>query len=232
MMKTSDFNHDIDVLKDNNGCLVVFHKNQNFELEQIVIDRDDFEKWFTNSSNKLFKESIREIISEVEERKYPEMWFLYLDVNSYKDFLDHSQEMGIWGVPGIVKSFRQLHRFRDIKKGDLVLFIARLRTDGRGGRVKLNKFRGKFEKAFLHRINSDYYFYQTKMWSDKGRWKGETFPHRFKFDTKPILELYDINISRLSYTTKYRLNKLIHTLLWQGESNALVDIISKSKIRK
>jgi len=181
--KTSDFNHDITILRENDGFLIVYEKDQNFELEQIAVDKDDFEKWYITNAESIFNESIKEVTKYIKERKYPELWFYYLDYNSYRDFLDHSQDMGVWGVPGNIKTFRQIHRFRDIKIGDLILFIARWRPKGTGGRVTFKKFKGKFEKAFLHRITTDYYYDETKIWSDKGKWKGELFPHRFKFDS-------------------------------------------------
>ena len=122
--KTSDFNHDINILKDNDGFLIVYEKDQNFELEQLEIDQKDFEKWYIKNARTIFRESIDEICSEIVERKFPELWFYYFDKRSYKDFLDYSKGIGIWGVPGIVKEFRQLYRFRDIKKGDLIMFLA------------------------------------------------------------------------------------------------------------
>ena len=229
--KTSDFNHDINVLKEADGFLIVYQKDQNFELEQIEIDQKDFENWYVKNAKTIFKESIVEIRSEIFERKYPELWFYYLDKTSYRDFIDHSQEMGVWGVPGNIKTFRQLDRFREIKKGDLILFLARWKTKGTGGRVSLKQFKGSFEKGLLHRVTSDYYFNETKIWSDAGRWKGETFPHRFKFDKKPILKLDDIKISKLSYSTKASLHQLIYSILWHGNASSLVDIISHGKTK-
>jgi len=230
--KTSDFNHDVNVLKENDGFLIVYQKDQSFELEQIEIDQKDFEKWYVKNAKTIFKQSIDEIFSEIVERKYPELWFYYLDKNSYRDFLNHSQDIGIWGVPGIVKTFRQLNRFREIKKGDLIFFLAQWKTKGTGGRVSFKKFKGTFEKGFLHLVTKDYYYDdKTKIWPDRGQWRGEIFPHRFDFNKKPILELKDIKISKLSYTTRASLHQLIYSLLWHGNASSLVDIISHAKTK-
>jgi hypothetical protein len=109
--KTSDFNHDINLLKDNDGFLIVYKKDENFELEQIEVDKEDFDRWYSNTAKSLLDESIKELAFEIEERDYPELWFHYLDKLSYRDFMDYSQDMGVWGVPGMVKTLRQINRF-------------------------------------------------------------------------------------------------------------------------
>ncbi len=144
--KTSSFDHDIDVLRRAGGFIVVYLKDQNFKLDQIEIDRDDFRSWYVSHAGSIFDESIRDLESEIKERKFPELWFYYLDVKSRRHFLDsslsYSKKEGLWGVPGIVKEFRQLNRFRQIRKGDLVLFLSGWKTKGQGGRVPSRDFEG------------------------------------------------------------------------------------------
>jgi hypothetical protein len=59
--KTSDFNHDINLLKDNDGFLIVYKKDENFELEQIEVDKEDFDRWYSNTAKSLLDESIKEL---------------------------------------------------------------------------------------------------------------------------------------------------------------------------
>src|SRR5208282_4399544 len=82
--KTSDFNHDIEVLRRANGFIIVYKKDQNFELDQIEIDKDDFRNWYVSNAEKIFTESIAEVEKEIKSREFPELWFYYLDKNSYR----------------------------------------------------------------------------------------------------------------------------------------------------
>ena len=38
------------------------------------------------------------------------------------------------------------------------------------------------------------------IWEGKGKWKNEVFPHRFEFDTKPLINLRNIPVNRLAGT--------------------------------
>lgn len=77
--KTSSFNHDIDVLREAGGFIIVYVKDQNFELDQVEIDHDDFRSWYVSQAGSLFDDSIRDLKFEIKERKFPELWFYYLD---------------------------------------------------------------------------------------------------------------------------------------------------------
>jgi|GEM_PF-2024261 len=226
--KTSDFNHDISVLKENKGFIIVFKEDQNFELEQVVVRRDDFENWFNNNSDRLLSESLKEIVTEITERKFPKLWFYYLDAKGKKHFYEKIITR-TWGVP---KEFRQLDRYRDIQKDDLIAFIGPWyppRKKGKaisGGRVRLEKFRGDIEKVLVFRVISDYYYDETEVW-EKG--SHQRWPHRFKFSKEPILELQNIKLRRLSPSTKANLHKLIYSIFWDGNAFSLVDIMSHSE---
>lgn len=231
--KTSDFNHETEVLKQNDGFLVVYKKDQNFEFDQVEIDAEDFSRWFADKAPQLLNESVKEL-EETERREFPELWFYYLDKSSFRHFtmfsMGYSDNEGIWGVPGIVKKFRQLNRFRQIQKGDLILFISGWKAKGKGGRVPLNKFKGEITLAELHRITTDYFYDETKIWDEPKGWAGELYPHRFKFDKHPIVALKNISIKPLSFSTKSNLHKLLSaTLFWNGDSPALLDMISHGK---
>lgn len=226
--KTSDFNHDIALLKNGKGFLIVFDQDQNFELEQIIVDRQDFEDWFNKNSNRILSESLKEIVSEITERKFPKLWFYYLNKSGNRHFYQEIQKQ-TWGVP---KNFRQLNRFRDIKEGDLIAFIGPWlppRKGGRtatGGRVPFKKFKGDLERIILFRLSGDYYYDENEIWEHG---TSEKWPHRFKFIKKPILELKDIKLNKLSYSTRVNLHKLIYSIFWDGNASVLVDLMSHGK---
>ena len=95
-----------------------------------------------------------------------------------------------------------------------------------GGRVPLQKFKGRIEKIIVFRVTSDYYCDDTELWEHGS---SEKWPHRFKFSKEPILELKDININRLSYSAKTNLHKLIYAIFWEGNPSSLVDLMSHGK---
>lgn len=116
------------MLRQADGFLIVYQKDQQFELDQIEIDKDDFKNWYVSHADTLLSESVSDLEEEIRGREFPELWFYYLDKNSYRHFVEFSMKLsdkkGLWGVPGIVKEFKQLNRFRQIREGDLVLFIS------------------------------------------------------------------------------------------------------------
>jgi len=121
-----------------------------------------------------------------------------------------------------------LHRFRGIKEGDLVAFIGPWKPIGTRGRVPLEKFKGTIEKILVFRIISDYYYDETEVW---GSGTSEKWPHRFKFSKNPIMELKNINIKKLSYSSKDNLQKLTNRIFWEGNPSTLVDLISHGQNR-
>ncbi|MCJ7761804.1 hypothetical protein MUP59_11785, partial [Candidatus Bathyarchaeota archaeon] len=58
----------------------------------------------------MLSESVKDLEEEIQEREFPELWFYYLDKNSYRHFVEFSmkfsEKTGLWGVPRIVKEFR------------------------------------------------------------------------------------------------------------------------------
>jgi len=232
--KTSDFNHDVEILRESSGFIVVYNKDQNFELDQVEIDKDDFKKWYVTNADRILAESVEDLEQEIRGREFPELWFYYLDRNSYRHFvefsLNFSKTSGLWGVPGIVKEFRQLNRFRQIREGDLVLFISAWKTKGQGGRVPFKKFRGIIGRAELYRITTDYHYDESKVWDEIKGWEGESYPHRFEFDKNPIFQITHIPIARLSHTTRSELHKLLTgSLFWNGHAASLLDMISHGR---
>lgn len=71
--KTSDFYHDIEVLRKFDGFLIVYRKDQQFELDQIQIDKDDFKKWYASHADTLLSESVKDLEEEIRGREFPEL---------------------------------------------------------------------------------------------------------------------------------------------------------------
>ena len=62
---TSNFDrhgHDISVLIDHKGFLIVLEKDkESFPVEQVQIDKDDFIKWFEKDASNIANETVQSI---------------------------------------------------------------------------------------------------------------------------------------------------------------------------
>lgn len=67
------------------------------------------------------------------------------------------------------------------------------------------------------------------IWTGTGKWKNETFPHRFRFDPIPIIHLKNIEIRALSETSKQELDSMVYANLVSANPSTLVDIIYYGK---
>lgn len=145
--KTSDFNHDIDVLRENNGFLIVYHKDQNFSLPQVIIEHEDFKKWFRKKSTIILTESLREYSKEKAKREFPKIWLRYNDIKNNEN-MEISLKIGYDGFPEKTKT---LPRVKDVKKNDLVLFVGPYKSSkpGKGGRVAFADFKGYMRRVIL-----------------------------------------------------------------------------------
>lgn len=95
---------------------------------------------------------------------------------------------------------------------------------------KKKTFKGFFVKIQVFRIISDYYVDDQKIiWNGKGKWKGETFPHRFEFEPNPIIELKNIKINKLALTSKQELHRMVYTNFVKADSFTLLDMIYHSE---
>jgi len=228
--KTSDFNHDLSILKENNGFIVVLHQDDNFELGQIKIIEQDFKIWFIKNADRLLTESLRDVRKEDTERKYPKLWFIYLNRHAYNNY-QKTVKQGVWGMPTVHQA-AVLNRFMQVKEGDLVAFVGPWflshvkNNKKKTGRVPLQKFKGKIEQVSVFEVKKDYYYSDKEVWQKK---KGQLWPHRFEFDPNPILKIEDILINKLSYTSRASLHQLIYQMFWEGSPNALVEIMSIGK---
>jgi len=234
--KTSKFDHDISVLQDNNGIIIVLNDDVNIGTVPVYeLDSTDFEKWFVQNASDLILDTTTPFKkSEKERRPYSKLWFSYLSLKAggVSDF-DVALEYQTWGIPSTYKPTTE-NQISDIQKGDLIAFI------GPGkhfpGRVniktwQMGNFNGKFEKIQVFRITSDYYQDSKNIiWKkNSGKHKDEVYPHRFKFDRNPILTMKDIKIKKLTKTTKLELHTMVYSNLRPADPSSLVDIMSNAE---
>lgn len=236
--KSSNFvshKHDITVLKENQGVVLVLEKDQDlgFEIPQLIIDVKDFEKWFTENSLRIIQDTTRVYKKSKIERKIPKLWFSYLSLKAggVSDF-HKALESHTWGVQKNYSS-SMINKISSILKNDLIAFVG----PGKGfpGRVNIKdwtkrSFKGYFEEIRVFRITSNYFYDDKKIiWKGSGKWKNETFPHRFQFDPIPIIHLKNIEIKSLSETSKQELHSMVYANLISANPSTLVDIIYYGK---
>jgi len=238
--KTSNFEshkHDPNLLIDGNGLIVVLQNNlQDYaSLKQLELNKNHFEKWFVENSQKIISESIEKAVDTKERiKRPPKLWFYYLSESALKNH-DTSLSKGIYGVPFI---FPRLNDFKDIRKGDLFSFIGPFTGYKQGGReseeifIKNRKLICK--RAGLFRVKSDYFYDETKVWEHNPpnlnvESSVKNYPHRFKFDNKSILEINNTKIYSLTLPSKRLLHKLPYVALSDGKADILIDLISKSE---
>ena len=236
---TNKFDHDATVIEDGDGCIAVLENNiPLFPLRQLVLDRVKFRKWFIKNSEGIHDETVDSRISKKASKKRPpKLWFYY---NTESEMVNRSQTLKakVFGVPFV---FRQLERFKSIKKNDLICFVGPFKGYGKtGGRVPLNDFlknkKMVCNEMSLYKITSDCFYSESKIWDYETKTispeKIKNYPHRFKFDVNAIADIIDIKISNLTLPSKTALHKLPYTIFWEGKPDILVDLISMGKTRE
>ena len=226
--RTSSFEqhkHNISTLKDNDGFLVVFEKDQeSFPVEQVVINSDDFKKWFIENAEKLVIDTIHSVKKKIIKNKEPQIFLFYLPrtgmgkVNFQKAILK-----GTWGFPE--KNTRGLEKIMQLKKGDIVVFVHNWQSDPNikvsGGRVTSEKYIGKFETVFGLVVTKDYYYSEIPLIWDDG-----IYPHRFDFRKKPLFEGMEVECS------KKALGANLHEILRKLQVSGQIEKIDSSLIIK
>mgnify|MGYP001188582862 CR=1 FL=1 len=235
---TKDFNHDPKVIEEKNGLIAVLQNNDpSFGLKQLELNEEKFKKWYIKNSERIFSESIKQIVVEdkYKIKRSPKLWFFYSGMSDKKN-RNETLESGVFGVAAV---FRQLDKFKDIRKNDLFCIIGPFKNfGGTGGRVSFDKFKKNrkliCEEILLFKVIEPYYYDESKIWKYQVTYLDsdsqiKNYPHRFKFDKEPILEMGDIKIANLSLTSKTGLHKLLYQIFWDGKPDLLVDLISKAK---
>jgi hypothetical protein len=237
---SKDFDHDVNYLKERNGKIFLLIKNMEDErigVEQIEIPKIGFQKWFKSSAETLFENTLS-LFENYEIRKTPKLWIKYIskrggDVDDYKKY-GHRHTAGIPTKAPAVKEFKK------VQKDDLIMFV--IEGSGFNARSPPKKwhqasFTGKFQRIEVFRVTSDYYDANTtgesNIWGINA--KGDTFPHRFKFDETnndgktPLLKLKDLKVNELSPIAIEQLRKVVSVNFVEGDYATLVECIFHSK---
>jgi hypothetical protein len=232
--KSSSFvthNHDITLLKENQGVVLVIEKDQDlgFEIPQLIISTEKFEEWFTKNALRIIRDTTEPYKKSKAERKIPKLWFSYLSLKAggVSDF-KNAITAHTWGVqkkysPSVIN---QISTFQ---KDDLVAFVG----PGKDfpGRVNIKdwvkrSFKGYFKEIQVFRVTRSYFYDDQKViWTGKGKQKGEMYPHRFEFDPTPIIHLKNIQVKNLAETSKRELHTMLYGNLISANPSTLVDII-------
>jgi hypothetical protein len=167
-----------------------------------------------------------------QERKLPKLWFTYLSfkgdgVLHFESALRHQ----VWGIQKNYKPTTN-NQIKGIQKGVLIAFIG----PGKNfpGRVPLSEwikksFKGYFEKIRVFRVTRGYYVEDTKIWTTRGKWKDELFPHRFDFDRNPLIVMKDIKVNNLGLTSKKEIHSTVYSNIRMCDPHTLVDILHNAK---
>ncbi len=230
---TKKFDHDPKIIEDGNGLIVVLQNNDHFfGLRQLELNIDHFKSWYVRNSKRIFDESIKEIITDpLKIKRPPKLWLNYVS-KSTKLNREKTLESGVFGVPD---AFRQLAKFKDIRKGDLLCYIGPFVGFEKGGRIPFEDFKKnrklKCEEVLVFTVTKDYYYDESKIWDHKISYlddeKIKNYPHRFEFDKTAIYTKQNFKIYSLSITSKVSLHQLVSSIFWDGKPETLVDIMSK-----
>jgi len=222
--------HDLNLIKENNGCLIVCSNNLDLgKIQQIKIDIEKFENWFEKNSKRIIQDTTELYKKKDKTRSNPKFWLTYVSLKAGGDS-DYKKALKAktWGVQ---KNYSQavIKQITDVKKGDLIAFIG----PGKNfpGRVNIKNwskrtFKGYFEKMNVFRITSNYFYDEEKIiWNGTGKWKDETFPHRFEFDPMPVIDVKKIKINELTNTTKQELHSMVYSNFVEGDSATMIDCV-------
>ena len=92
--------------KDRNGFLVVYEQDQRVEdFYQIVVDKDDFKKWFKKNAANLLATSVKKFETAAKKRKAAKLWTVFTSVDMQEN-LEIAIEAETWGGPRLSQKRR------------------------------------------------------------------------------------------------------------------------------
>lgn len=206
------------------GFLVVFRKDKNIgNFQQVEVDADHVKTWFNKEASRLIEESVEDYEREaIKQRKYPKIWTVYVPKASREHFKVGKNE-GCWGF-----EHRRFKRssdiIRQIQKKDIVLFHGPVEGGFQGYsprktfndyyRLAQNNTSLQFEEVSAFKVTKGHWDERSQeryepIWPDEDR-ENEKFPHRFRFDTSPILSFVDVPLHTIA---KPALEPLHYTML-------------------
>ncbi len=190
---TTDFDHDISVLEESNGFLVVFNENANFSVPQVKIDEKNFLNWFTKNSKKIAIETLDEVRKQTKKRDIEFIWLIYLGSRNIENE-NIAFKSGVWGFPKSNNGKRRGYdRMVEIMPNDIVIFAKRFSFD-KENKMRTtwtknkNKLIGELEEIAIVRVTKGFYINK----SINEPWKNDNFPYRFGFDKTPILRAKNV----------------------------------------
>ena len=231
---SADFNHDIDVLKNNKGWIFVCYKNKEdsqIGVPQFQISHKDFMRWVKSNAEKLVAETISSY-KKPYKRKTPKLWIQYIGTKGgATKHYDIGLKSHTWGIP---KNAPAVKKFKEIKKDDLIMFVIQgVGFPGRVSRPEWHKksFRGKFKKIQVFRITKDSYTSDKVVWPPKS---GEVWPHRFDFDAIdngviPFVNMKDLIIKNMASPAKEQLRNAFSANFIEGDYETLVECMHYSE---
>ena len=113
--------------KDRNGFLLVFREDEPIaNHQQVIVDENDFRKWFRKNSNKIYDESVAEfkLISK-KQRKTGKIWVVYISADMKKNFrtgVDDPKLTKTWGWRHDVPD-ATISTLLKMKNDDLLVFF-------------------------------------------------------------------------------------------------------------
>lgn len=216
--------HDITLLREREGVLVVFKQDAGFPVEQIEIDEEDFKQWYVESAELLCQETLAEIKNILKKRKEPQIYLFYIPKSGEKNF-KIALEQGIWGFPINSKGVtRGLPRLSQIKRNDIVVFLRNWKSlpsiKVSGGRISADKYLGTFKEIVGVTVTKGFYE------STKQIWVNNDYPYRFDFRKEPLFRGNNIPCNPKD------LGKSLHEILRRLQVNGSVERIDSSLIIK
>jgi len=207
---TNDFRahgHDLNVLVDSGGFLVVLKRTQEFPRPQVELHVDAVRDWLEGSQRSLWEETIRDIVSSVRSKNDPRGWIVWRSssiADNYRIGLEH----GVWGFPNTINPNR-LASAQAIRKGDLLVFAGPWRKSVDqtvyGGRISQQQFlRGRLESVSAFVVTRGYFEGDEVVWPPRGL---ETWRHRVEIDPSPVFE------ARMVPTSKNALGQVLSDTL-------------------
>ncbi len=226
---TSNFDqhgHDISVLIESNGFLIVLEKDkESFPVEQVEIKKDDFLAWFEKDSGNIAKETLQSIKKNIVKNKEPQIFIYYMRskgtglINRKRSF-----DAGTDGFPATLKK-NSLEILKQVKKGDIVIVARKFKSSisVRGGRNPSSKHKGAYEEIYGLIVTKSYYCSKSpKIWVED---KIE-YPHRYDFRKKVLFEGKDVPC------TINHLGRSLHEILRKAQISSSIEKIDSSMIVK
>lgn len=214
------------------GKVVVFEKDAEISgnPQQVIIQHDDFKKWFVKNSNKIFDESVKAFKEEsLPSRQYKKIWLIYIGRDVEKN-LQIGKENNVWGFTEKRFKMRNPPIIKQIKKNDIVVFLGPTieKKSGKyhsGRDFPREKYYGEVKKSNFLITNFEVFKITQDYWNeeilsqDESRdynpiWVDETkenkkYPHRFHFTNSPIVKFSNVDMKKISKSTIETLRKLM-----------------------